>query len=342
MKAKSCIRVTVNPAEAHSASTVVSVVLTAVHPMTGGRAVMDFVGASCPASVEAGTRRHSSITFVVTKGKRGIIALHMDLCHGKCPDQSFMVIIPIEWECGKVLLDLDNPFLSRPDRVGQVTQYESAVVPNHDLRVTAEGKKFSTCSTYCNDDVVTTKKMQRLQADGYAIVSDANLLCRFLIGEATLEEVEKAVVAKPVDVATLQEQNALLGLEVATLKAGGERVTQRAYKLNEMYQRAQGSLEALQSEHGKLQEAHEQICSESRRDQVVLTSQARELSALKRARVKDMQTILGLIVNDGELCPKVRFGGLPWVALKRVKTFAATALRGLELEASDRPDHNMA
>lgn len=340
MKAKSCLRVT--HGGTNNNGPVVTVVLTAVHTESSGRALIDFVGASCPASVQPGTRGHSSITFTMTRGESGIIALHMDLSHPKWPDQSFTAIIPISWDCGKVIVDLDNPFVSSTDCVGQVAQYEKGVVSNHDLRVTAGKKRFSTCSVYCNDDKLTSEKMQKLQADGYNIVSDARLLCRFLVGDATLDEVEKAVIAEPVDVAALQEQNALLSLEVATLKVDKESVIKRANQLNEMYQRAQGNLEALQSEHRKLQEAHEQIYSESCRDQVVLTSQARELSALKRARVKDMQTILGLTVNDGVLCAKVRFGGWSWVALKRVKTFAATALRGLELEASDRPDCNMA
>lgn len=302
-----------------------------------------FLGASCHSSVLSGTgadqpigRGISSFTIQVEKEKSAVIALVTDVCASvgkRVTHRTEACLIPLCWNNGVLEVKHHTPFVSKTDCLGQII--------GDDLTVVVGAKRFSTCNTTMFGDDSTRQKMQKLRTNGYAIVLDGNLLCRFLVGEATLDEVEKAVVAEPVDVAKLQEQNALLSLQVETLKVEKESVIKRVNQLNEMYQRAQGSLEALQSEHRKLQEAHDQVCGESRRDQVMLTSQAKELNALKRARVKDMQTILGLTVNDGVLCAKVRFGGWSWVALKRVKAFAATALRGFELEASDRPDHNM-
>lgn len=325
-------------------ATMVTAVITG-HNHGGYAAVhskLRFVGASCSASVLPGTGTDtclgiSSFTIQVEKGKPGVIALVGDFNEAvgqRVTDRTERCLIPILWNGDTLEIKPHLPFVSRPDCLGQIV--------GNDLTITCpNGKRFSTCHRTMFGEVSNRQKFQQIQADGYAIVLDGNLLCRFLVGEATLGEVEKAVIAKPVDVQALIGQNALLGLEVATLKAEKEFAIKRANQLNEMYQRAQGSLEALQSEHRKLQEAHDRVCSEYRQDQVVLASLDKELCALKRARVKDLQTIIGLIANEGTYRAKDRFGGLWWVALSRVKTFVTTALRGLESEASDQPDHNM-
>ncbi|MEN9614091.1 MAG: hypothetical protein RLZZ347_398 [Candidatus Parcubacteria bacterium] len=247
-----------------------------------------FLGSSCASSVLPGTATEaptlcglSSFTIQVEKEKPAVIALVTDVrqCAGKrVTHRVDASLIPVCWNNGMLEVKHQIPFVSKIDCLGQII--------SDDLTVVVGAKRFSTCHKTMFGDDSTRQKMQRLQAEGYAIVPDGNLLCRFLVGEATLDEVEKAVTVKPVDVAELENQLALSALEVETLRA--EKVTvvglleaarTRSAELFGLRQGVQDTLTKLIPEYERLQADHLKLGQEK-------TDLERALADLKTAYTK--------------------------------------------------------
>jgi hypothetical protein len=285
MKTSQLLKVTVG--QKPTESELVPFAITAIHPEQRGITTMHFVGASCTMSAQSGMRDLTSITGAIARGKAAVIALVVVAHEPKGPATILNLLLSITWEGDKLLIDFDRPFVPLPDRVAQVCRLPECNY-SYDLLVSVGDKRFASCTTEINSEF-TSKKLVRIQRLGYAI-SDTDLLCRLLVGEATIEQVEEAVIARPIDVAALQAQVTQLDQLLATERLGAKTM--------------RGDLAELQG---------------------VKASQAKELAALEQARREDMERILSIIRNDGKSHPKARFG-LPWVSLARVRDFVIGCL----------------
>ncbi|MEK9131608.1 MAG: hypothetical protein AAB447_01715 [Patescibacteria group bacterium] len=303
-----------------------AVVISARYPNERGYSHFHFVAASCSASAKSGARDLSSVTLQIPPGdKNQVIALRVCAHEPKSASYLIDLILTTSWVNGRLVIDCDRPFVPSIGALGQVSQLVG-VNYSVDLSVFVGGKRFTSCNPDCNEKY-TAEKAKRLVEDGYAIVPDGNLLCRLLIGEATLEEVEKAVVAKPVNVAALQQELATLRLEAESLKAEKQTALNSVGEIQVQLQGLQKIAETFQSDLS----TGNQLTSSLVRDIQTLN---RQIATLKEARLTDLHKTIGLCVNSREWGSKTCFGWLPWVALKRVKAFAAGTLRDLELESS--------
>jgi hypothetical protein len=83
-------------------------------------------------------------------------------------------------------VDKDEDFVPVADRLGQIHVYEK------DLSVNTRGQEFNTAHDAwggIHADYLANKRDPLLKK-GIRIVDDANLLCRYLVGQATLKELE--------------------------------------------------------------------------------------------------------------------------------------------------------
>lgn len=146
------------------------------------------MGASCPASVGAMTGGLTSFTIVPQKGKNGVVAIRLfrESAGRYEPDEDLFFLLPVTYD-EKPFVDRKNPLIPSADHLAQLTR--------DGLFVTAGDQKFAALNTaYHKSSSVAEIKMAWAK-QGIRIVPDANLLCRFLVDEATLEQVEAAAEA---------------------------------------------------------------------------------------------------------------------------------------------------
>lgn len=160
----------------------------AVIEVLNGSTTLAFLGASCPASAIPGNDGLSSITLSPNKGEEAVVALTTYTRYGgKNPDISAGGLIRLRWEGDKLFVDTDKLFISLADRLGQV-------VPNgRILLVRTQGQMFglSIAEPQYRDKY---ERVLLMTGDDLRIVHDANLLCRYLVGRATFEELEAVAV----------------------------------------------------------------------------------------------------------------------------------------------------
>ena len=178
---------------------------------------INFVGASCPASVVPGTDGSSKIQFSPVRGREDVAALvvvHNDGRRGCLKTAGF---VRFRWAREKVEVDL-GIFVSKMGLV--------QVMPNGDLLVTTHGQKFGTCHSRYDGrgECFKTKKEFFLKA-GCRIVDDPDLLCRYLIGHATFGELE-AVASK--DLHTAEQ------IQIAGLEERVDRISREWFKTREL------------------------------------------------------------------------------------------------------------
>lgn len=143
------------------------------------------IGASCEASVRSGTKDVQSISFRPAKGEEAVAAIRtLYRVYGK--DAYYTEVeglIRLYWKDDKLVVDL-GPYFCRQDhpyRLGQVGE-------NNILSVTTRGQVFSSrpngYNLSCNKE-----KEEELLRTGVRFV-DADLLCGYLVGNLTFEELE--------------------------------------------------------------------------------------------------------------------------------------------------------
>ena len=133
------------------------------------------LGSNLPVST--GSRQDvSQFSLVVTKGQKGVVAVRATTTrhNKKGQAESFAFLIPVRWDEGseKPHVGLVDPFVPDPDRLGQAS-YDGLEVRS-------------------GDEVFVTWNPNPTEESNYRRVTDGNLLCRFLVGEATLDEVRAA------------------------------------------------------------------------------------------------------------------------------------------------------
>jgi len=146
---------------------------------------MRFVGASCIASVKPGADDLDSVTLSVCNNQPAVVALSTTTSCTPFIDNGG--IMKIHWDGGKLIVDRDKDFFPPADRLAQVN------IRSGDFSVTTHGQMFSTCvdSWEGQQPELLAQKREGLLGQGMRIVNgDANLLCRFLVDQATFEELE--------------------------------------------------------------------------------------------------------------------------------------------------------
>lgn len=153
---------------------------------------LDFVGASLRASVRSGEFGLNSFTLVRSGPREGadpqnekadnsedIVAFATQLftCNGT-PIIQLGGIYPITSKGDELHVDLDRPFVPHADRLGQF-RFEG---------------KFATLCVEIGGELYSAQRPKDVPG-GVKVhaVLEANLLCRYLVGKATAEEVKAAV-----------------------------------------------------------------------------------------------------------------------------------------------------
>lgn len=144
------------------------------------------IGSSCSASLPSGMEG-SVVTFSPNRGKEAVAAIQVSIGSGTYRDPIRLIsgLIRIYWDGDKAVVDKGH-FEPRTDCLGQVSD-------SGDLIVTTQGQRFATCHErkVGRGEEVFEKRNQYLKV-GIRIIdaNRANLLCQYLVGQATFEELE--------------------------------------------------------------------------------------------------------------------------------------------------------
>lgn len=113
----------------------------------------------------------NSVNFTIKKGRSGIIALHISSTQWHKSPNSFDYILSVSFKDGddSPQVEMDKPWFPRPSRLGAVSYWG--------IDVNASGKLFASENAF---------------AEGKTVIKDADLLCRFLVGNIELEDLEAA------------------------------------------------------------------------------------------------------------------------------------------------------
>jgi hypothetical protein len=178
-----------------------------------------FLGASCPASAIPGNDGLSSVTLSPNKGEDAVVALATFFDPGgKNKEIREGGLVRLYWEGDKLIVDTDKLFISPADRLGQV------VPSGRILQVTTRGQTFAMSTA---DDKYRNMYEEPLTVRGARIVNDANLLCRYLVGQATFEELEAVASGDLRTAERIQfesQYQALLDRSLADLESAKEEV----------------------------------------------------------------------------------------------------------------------
>lgn len=182
-----------------------------------------FVGASCLASVMPDSHCLESVTLSPEKDQKAVVALTTTCQYAKSPTLFSGGILELCWKDGKLFVNCDKDFVSPADRLGQV------LVGPGEMLVSTRGQVFSTCGNKWGQGGEKYYEQEKAdyRAKGTRIVPDANLLCRYLVGRATFEELE-AVASGDMRTAEQIEINSLRTL----LTNAGNRLISENNRLN--------------------------------------------------------------------------------------------------------------
>jgi len=138
------------------------------------QAVIRFLGASCDASVKPNNEALNSFTLFPTPGKPALVALAV-VNKDKHPDEwTRAYFLDITWREGSLpWVDLDEAWIPSRATKGQALEWG----------ITVQIGKVTYSSDFHDE---------KRQSATLRLVPDGNLLCRFLIGDATSAEVQAA------------------------------------------------------------------------------------------------------------------------------------------------------
>lgn len=138
----------------------------------------------------------SSISLSVPKGREGVIMIEVTIKNGEGGYyQSFQACLPVRWRNDKLAVDLKSPFISDKG----LCQLSA----ERDLFVHAGADKF-VCPWECDDRPRSKDKRESLRSSGLMICLDGNLMCRFLMGEVSVEVLKAASGPCPRDAQKLE------------------------------------------------------------------------------------------------------------------------------------------
>ncbi|OHA18530.1 MAG: hypothetical protein A2664_02740 [Candidatus Taylorbacteria bacterium RIFCSPHIGHO2_01_FULL_46_22b] len=143
-----------------------------------------FIGASCPVSTTPFNHYALSVSVAPQKGTRAVVVIGSSNQPGKKATNTFL--INLSWEGDKLIADMKNHFVPLPDRLVETGGKQFGFV------VTYKDQRFTTFDSSEFNDADVPQKRCQLEDKGLRIVDDPNLLCRFLVNQATFEDLEAA------------------------------------------------------------------------------------------------------------------------------------------------------
>lgn len=171
------------------------------------RGWMEFIGGSGWISLRPSGSSNSAITITAGTGNSGVVVIKVTNTSDR-QSQSSIFMVPINWIDAKMVIDLDKPYVSRPDRLLQV---------NSEGQITVTTPEF----TFTAPSIAADRK--KLVDEGHRLVDDPNLLCRFVVGQATLADLEAAAtldkrdqIERDLAQAQIKAQNASAKLALVT------------------------------------------------------------------------------------------------------------------------------
>lgn len=228
-----------------------------IFPIVEGGAGLYFGGASVQVNaIPKDLRKLSSLTAVIEKGKKGIVAVCVSYDHGKSrEEESFF--LQVKNETGTAEIDLTDPWYPEADRLGQVHAYGY-------VTALVEGK------WYCSEES-DARKMNALY------LPDGNLLCQYIANDIPAQKIFDAVSGeKKVSVEDLTAENAELGkrvkwlereveIKLETIQKHEEKIVELTQKLDDQTKAndsAEEKTKALQQHAKALRDILEEINSE--------------------------------------------------------------------------------
>lgn len=190
--------------------------------LTHTASTMVVIGASVPMTVNVGASNIHSFGVCPDKDKQGVVAVSIRIDKGKrdCEWLDFMLPV-LCWKEGKPFVDLDNVWIPSADRRGQaVSQHINLCIDD----------EWFTTSTY---------RGQYSKEKDMRYVPDPNLALRYLVGDATAQEVIAAAEEAKAE-ASAQEQLKAVQEELKLLqeqKESLERTCETLYADNEQLKR---------------------------------------------------------------------------------------------------------
>jgi hypothetical protein len=144
---------------------------------------VNLIGSSCVTGAIPGNKRLSTVSFAPNKGEEAVVALCVNYGTYRKGDTLTYLrsFLRLYWDGNKLIADLSQ-YICPSDRMGQITAED-------DLIVATKGQRFSSLPNGLYESHRQERK-QELLKQGVRIVDDANLLCRYLVGQATFEELE--------------------------------------------------------------------------------------------------------------------------------------------------------
>ncbi len=206
-----------------------------------------FLGASCPTNAPSSYERLTMLTVQPRKGKKDVIAVAVtaEADDKKRADlhANFLLLATVEegQHEGKPWVDNENLFAPVAGRLGGIIGRGSSAM----LSAQIDGRTYvyPPLALECKD-------VRKLSEKGYIVVNDGNVLCRYMTGEATAKEVEKAVVAK-------SNQSIFEALAEAEMRAS-EHIAERD-RLDLLLVRQGGELDTTRQELEKIKKLYESL-----------------------------------------------------------------------------------
>lgn len=159
----------------------------AVVEVLNGNTTMMFLGASCVSSATPGTSGLSSVTLSLNQGEEAVVGLIVTTRYAKQTDIVRAGLVGLSRVGDELIFDADKAFVSSTDHLGQV-------VPGREvIQVKTRGQIFGVS---CSSSYAGVYNKQ-LAEDGVRVVKDANLLCRYLVNQATFPELEAVASEDP-------------------------------------------------------------------------------------------------------------------------------------------------
>ncbi len=303
-----------------------------IYSSRAGTTRMDFFGASCRASVRPMTRYLDSITISPEKGKDGVVAFSVEhYAEQKQGDYlKTTLFAPITWNGDKVQVNLDAPFVPHPDRLAQIECRDALVV-------TTKDQVFACRMPSVLGDKDTAKEKEALIKKGYRLVDDANLLCRFLVEQATLGDLEAAATLDKRSQMERELAECRNELEALRFQATeGARLTERLVEKtrlqSETCEGLNGELVEYKAELVKANTVVTNLAEKYAERGILLEEKKREIEECKVkfrkelamhsvavAQLKERENAIeGILLNRAP--HHTLFGFLPWVKVKKIKT----------------------
>ncbi len=203
-----------------------------------------FVGASCASSASPGATSLTSFCLSPERGKKAVFAVTvLYRAPGREADQSHAFLLELTWSEDLVKCDFNHLFVPSQDRLAQVRHNGPAISVKTGV---GENERRFAATSWPQDHAEYVR-------NGYQL-ADANRICQFIIGDITLEELEKEAeesqAAKDArEIKRLQDELASQKGQHAGVQRELVAANQRLASLTEQHQGSQQRFTEIQERH---------------------------------------------------------------------------------------------